>query len=63
MSDKELQKIMAVLPREDRRKLGKYAYDLLAACAPRLEGSAQHEASVLVAEYPRILEREGGGNV
>lgn len=63
MTDKDLREVAAALPQEDRVKLLEYAYSLLVDCGPRLEGSAQHEASVLMAEYPRILEREGGGNV
>lgn len=63
MTDKDLREVAAALPQEDRVKLLEYAYDLLAACAPRLEGSAQREATILLAQYPRILEREGGETV
>lgn len=60
MTDKEFQEIIAVLPQEDRVKVAEFAYRLLSACVPRLEESAQHEASLLLAEFPQLMDRQEG---
>ena len=55
---KELSRLLAVLPQEDRVKLLEYAHSLLVDCGPRLEESAQHEAAILLAQYPHSLTRQ-----